>query len=149
MKKILLIEDDGYLAAEIIGKLNNYDIKKATSYNAAIGMWIDYSEDFECIILDLNIDPEGLESKEREDYFSVPAILILLEFGKNKDGTAKSLEEQKAIWEKTVVFSDFIKNLPKEGFLKNPPGTLTYISKGDHITSVNELVKKVNEIVNK
>jgi len=102
-----LIEDDGDLAVEIKEKLNddgNYDIKKATTYNAAIGMWKDYNECFDCIILDLNIDPEGLETEVQKDYFSVPGILVLKNFGKNKDGTEKSLEEQKAIWEKTIVF---------------------------------------------
>lgn len=101
MKKILLIEDSGDVSYDIQNELNGceYEIKHADSYLSAIGMWKRYEGQFDCIILDLNINPEGLPPEESSYYFPTIGLAFLKEIGWNENLTKKA---------KIIIYSAYI-----------------------------------------
>jgi CheY-like chemotaxis protein len=104
MKKILLIEDDGALVRDLSEEFKlKHEIKCAYSYASAIGFWKKYSEDFDCIILDLNINPDGLDTKITDKYFPIQGMAILDYICENK-----TEKEIKQIQSKTVIYSGYI-----------------------------------------
>ena len=80
MKRILLIEDSGDVSYDIKNDLNNCncEIKFADSYLSAKGMWRRYNGEFDCIILDLNINPEGLTPEESSKFFPTIGLTFLI-----------------------------------------------------------------------
>lgn len=82
MKRILLIEDSGDLSYDIKQELDAlYVIKQADSYLSSLGMWERYKGNFDCIILDLNINPEGLSPDVSGSYFPIISLPFMLEIG--------------------------------------------------------------------
>lgn len=117
MKKILLVEDNGDSSYDLKSELMNcgYEIKQADSYLSACGMWKRYEGKFDCIILDLNISPEGLSEEQCSSFFPISSLPFLLEIGWNN-----SLDEKI----KVVIYSGYVnefkeicekKNLPYSG----------------------------------
>lgn len=108
MKKILLIEDDGALARDLIKDLTDrkYEVKHANNYRAVFDRWIENKGKFDCIILDLNIKPDGMDEENYSKYFPIHGILILDEICKEL-----SPDESIKIWEKTIIYSAYIENL--------------------------------------
>lgn len=78
---ILIIEDDGALSKDISTKLseNNLDSKIAYSYLSAIGLWKKHSDEINCIILDLNINPDGMEATVNSSLFPINGLAFLKE----------------------------------------------------------------------
>ena len=152
MTKILLIEDDGAIARDILDSVElsspKYEIKDAYSYSSAVGCWKEYSGDFDCIVLDLNINPNGLSDNLFEKYFPTHGISILLEICKTKIGDSIPTEDEvKKIWAKTIAYSGYIDNL-REKKNEFPYFTsLTLIPKTG--MSMNELIKQIENIANK
>jgi CheY-like chemotaxis protein len=110
MKRILLIEDDGALAKDLLEDIKSkYEVKSAYSYASAIGFWNKYKGEFNCIILDLNINPEGLAPEITAKYFPVQGIAILEYICESK-----SLEKAKQIWSKTIIYSGYIDTLKEK-----------------------------------
>lgn len=111
MKKLLLIEDNGDLSYDIKSELMEcgYEIKQADSYLSALGMWKRYEGKFDCILLDLNINPEGLSPEENSSYFPLIGLPFMLKIGWNKDFD-KNI--------KVVIYSGYINEL-KEVCYKN------------------------------
>ena len=87
MKRVLLIEDNGDLSYDIKNELAEcgYEIKQADSYLSACGMWDRYDGKFDCTLLDLNINPEGLSPEENSSYFPLIGLPFMLQIGWNKD----------------------------------------------------------------
>lgn len=141
MEKILLIEDDGVLTRDLIEELETqgYEVVSAYSYVSAIGLWEKYKGQFDCIILDLNINPNGLDVYNVNRYFPIQGILILNEICKEKND-----EEAKKIWSKTIVYSGYIDILRGKGSEFLYYDSLKLISKRG--TSISKLLQKVNEI---
>ena len=145
MGRILFIEDDGELAENISKELGKeHDIEEAYSYITAKDAWDEYNGDFDCIILDLEIPSDGLEDENLlKDYHGIYGILVLKPFCEGK-----TPEQQKEIWNKTVIYSEYTDNLEGKDMIQNPPGGLMQINKKE-MNSVSQLIKKVKEIINK
>lgn len=63
--KVLIVEDDGIIYETIRNELDSdFETTQASSYAAAIGRWEREKESFDCIVLDLLINPLGLELKK-------------------------------------------------------------------------------------
>lgn len=142
MERILLIEDDGELAETISEKLYNYSIEEVYSYATAIDAWEEHKGDFKCIILDLEIPPDGLEDETlKNEYHGIHGILVLEAFCEGK-----TKEEKEAIWAKTVVYSAYTEELQGKKIMKNPPGVPKSIPK-QAANSISKLVNTVKEII--
>ena len=111
-KKILLVEDNGSLSYELKEKIDNlegggkYFAEIAYSYIAAFGIWEEDNGNFDCIVLDLQINPAGLTIEEVEAYQPVFGIAFL-----NKICEGKTPEERADIYKKTVIYSGFTREL--------------------------------------
>ena len=111
MKRILLIEDNGNLSYDINEKLRNYgyEIKQADSVLSARGMWKRYNGDFNCIILDLNVNPEGLSPNDSSKYFPCCSIPFMLEIGWGAKEDSDKPKFNPNI--KVVVYSGYVNEL--------------------------------------
>ena len=78
---VFIIEDDGVLKNDIEKTLNENGIltKCAYSYLSAIGLWNRYKSEIKCIILDLNINPNGIEPHINSELYPVNALAFLKE----------------------------------------------------------------------
>jgi hypothetical protein len=104
MGMILLIEDDGATTRDLITMLElKHEIKHAYSYSSAIRTWEKYNGVFDCIILDLYIDPTGLKATH---YFPLVGMAF---FDDIYNG--KTEEYKKNILRKTIIYSGYIKEL--------------------------------------
>ena len=85
MKRILIVEDNGDTSYDIKSQLekSGFEIKQADSYLSALGMWDRYNGEFRCIILDLNISPEGLSEEDVSSNFPISSLPFLLKIGWN------------------------------------------------------------------
>lgn len=86
-KRILIIEDNGETSFDLKERLKaeNFEVIKAYSYTSAVGMWKKYNGDFNCVVLDLNIYPEGLTSQEISKYHPIYGLAFLKEIGWGKE----------------------------------------------------------------
>ena len=106
-KKILLIEDNGYVTEDLtVALIKDYDVENAYNYINAMGIWKEENGDFDCIILDLQISPKGLTDEDIETYRPVFGIAFL-----HKICEGKSPDEVRAIHKKTIIYSGFIRDL--------------------------------------
>ena len=142
MPKILLIEDEPSSVTSLIAELKRegYEVIPAYSYNSAIGLWREYKGDFDCIVLDLKIDPDGLNENQIDEYSPVHGILVLDKICKGK--IPDKSEEATKIWNKTIIHSGYTKELKKYSKYES----LKKISKGG--ASISEVFAKVKEIIN-
>jgi Response regulator containing CheY-like receiver, AAA-type ATPase, and DNA-binding domains len=140
MKKILLVEDNGSLSMTLIKKLEDrYTVERAYSYSSALGFWIE-DKDYDCIILDLQINPNGLSLKEINSYAPIFGMAFLYKICEEK-----TPEEIKSIYKKTVIYSGFVKELKDMSRSKNwDISNIKIIAKTD--CSINELIKNVERI---
>ena len=142
-KRILLIEDDGLLTRDFKEDLIKigYIVVDTYSYADAKDQWKNNNGLFDCIILDLNINPSGMDEMEYNKYFPVHGILVLDLFC---DGLKP--EESIRIWEKTIIYSGYTDYFPtkKSDF---PYNKLLHIipKKG---TSLSKVIEKVKQVVN-
>ena len=146
MKRILLIEDNGDLSYDINEKLKNYgfEIKQADSFLSAMGMWKRYKGEFDCIILDLNINPEGLSPHDSSKYFPCCSIPFMLEIGWGiKDDLGKPKFNPNI---KVVVYSGYVNELRTVCLQYNIPFSdmVIYEKSG---TNFSELVKYIKESI--
>jgi hypothetical protein len=142
MGMILLIEDNGATARDTVDVLNGleYEIKCAYSYSSAIKTWGKYNGIFDCIILDLHIDPSGLDPK-RNHYYPLVGMAFLDDIC---DG--KTEEEKKNIWEKTIIFSGYINILEDKAHEFGwPLSQLKLIPKDTF--GISSLLKTINQII--
>lgn len=112
MKKVLVVEDDGVMYNTIKNELDsNYTTIRVSSYAAAKGRWKRENELFDCIVLDLHINPLGLDLKEIDRYAPLYGMAVLDAFteGKNED-------EKAQIREKTIIYSGYTGELRYKGF---------------------------------
>jgi len=160
MGKILLIEDEGAIRNHLKEKLREkHEVKHANNCTSAIGLWKKYYGSFDCIILDLNILPEGLEDEEADKYFPIHGILILNKICKEEIPDEEKWNEwkkktqeakQNEIWGKTVVYSAYTEQLKsrKKEFLPQFNYLVKLISKEEE-TCVDDLLKTVNNFIMK
>lgn len=142
MKEILLVEDNGAIASDLAVELKKIGIvvHKAYSYLSAVGMWKKYKNTLLCIILDLNINPEGLSPKDNSKYYPVNALSFLENIGWINDNCIVNNNID------LIIYSGYINELKDVCVkynlsLKN----VKYLDKKNN--SVIKLVKDINNIV--
>ena len=145
MGRILIIKDDGAIANKLLEKLskkNRHSVKCAYSYASAVGLWNEAEkegEKFNCIIIDLNISPNGLEEDEIDNYFPIHGILFL-----NKICKDKTPENIRGIWNSTIVFSAYIDRLKERKGEFDNFNLLELVSKQENV-ALSNLLNIVNE----
>ena len=147
-KRILLIEDEGFIKKPVIDLLRNnkHEVKHAINCTGAIGFWRKYNGQFDCIILDLNINPNGLNDEETLKYFPVHGILVLNKLRdvpvEIQDG--KTLNQlEKEIWEKTFVYSAYIDQL-KDKESEFPYYNELKFYRKEKASSMRDLIERVS-----
>ena len=151
MGKILLIEDEGTIKENMREKLRNkkHEVKHANDCASAIGLWRKYNGDFDCIILDLNINPTGFEPDEVDKYFPIHGILVLNKISDEEilgqEGKAQE-EKEGEIWEKTIVYSAYIDRLTDKKREFRNFKKLKLIRK-EKDTSISDLIETVTDFL--
>lgn len=90
-KRILLIEDDGAIAKaveETLKEKGNCIIEKAYSYISAVGKWKQAKkkgEEFDYIILDLNISVVGMSNELLNEYYPFIGMAFLHKICENDE----------------------------------------------------------------
>ena len=143
MGKILLIEDDGLLTRDLrITLEEEYKHEVTTAYNcfSAMAQWVKHDGRFDCIILDLNIHPYGLDAKTMDYYFPIIGMWFLDEIC-----IGKTSEEKAQIWGKTIIYSGYIIQLQSRKKDFEYYHLLRIIPK--NVNSINKLFDSVSEIV--
>ena len=146
-KNILLIEDDGYMSETIKNELDkNYDnVELAYSYESAVDCWGDDDnvKNFDCIIIDLHINPRGMEIEEVVRYNPYYGIAVYDYF---KDNPCK--ESSKRLEQKTILYSGYIEGFKQYCKLhKGDYKKLVQIDKNES-SSFNKLINKIDKICN-
>lgn len=139
MKRILLIEDNGDLSNDIEEALQDlgFEIKHAGSYLSAKGMWKKYKGEFNAILLDLNINPEGLEPKRNSDYFPINSLPFMLDIGWDSNMSEKV---------KVIVYSGYVDDFKKVCAKFNiPNSSMTIFDKSG--TNLSKLINFIKENV--
>ncbi len=142
MKRILLIEDNGSLSEILTERLEDkgYFVERAYSYSSALGIWTEDNGSYDCIILDLQINPNGLELFEINKYAPIFGIAFL-----HKICEGKKPNEILEIQKKTIIYSGFIKDLKELGRVYDwDYSNIRIIAKTDF--SISELIKNVEQI---
>lgn len=137
MKKVLVVEDDGVIYNTIENELDsNFETIQVSSYAAAKGRWQRENEMFDCIVLDLHINPLGLDLKEIDRYAPLYGMAVLDAFTEGKD------EDEKArIRKNTIIYSGYTGELRYKGIdLKD----LRIIAKEGN--SIAEVIKQIKGI---
>lgn len=109
MKRVLLVEDNGSLSDDLKEKIDRnlgYFAEIAYSFTAAHGVWKEDRGNFDCIVLDLQIKPTGLDPDEVQDYYPVFGIAFL-----DKICEGKKSEERAGIYKKIIIYSGFTREL--------------------------------------
>ncbi|MDR0895703.1 MAG: hypothetical protein LBN06_10470 [Prevotellaceae bacterium] len=110
MKQILFVEDNGSYSKEVKERLSSlrlqYDVTSAYTVLEALSWWEEKAKEFDCIVLDLQINPEGLETDEYDEYAPLYGMAFL-------DKILKDLpkEEILKISEKVIISSAFLPQL--------------------------------------
>ena len=139
-RKVLIVEDDGMIYETIRNELDSdFETVRASSYAAAIGRWEKEKESFDCIVLDLLINPLGLGLEEIDEYTPLFGMAVLDAFTKEK-----SEEEMLQIRKKTIIYSGYTRELRTRKFDTN---NLEIIAKEGN--SIKELIKRIKAICSK
>jgi hypothetical protein len=144
-KRFLLIEDNGFVAERLSARLKEQYgetqsvVEVAYSVASAKDRWDEEDDVFDCVILDLHVNPSGLKAEESADinpFYSLKAMDYFYDRGQEKGIT------QDEINSKTIVFSKYTTQ-----FKDKYPNTYKFkavISKeGDNYEKVIEAVNDV------
>lgn len=139
-RKVLIVEDDGIIFETIQNELgSNFETVRTSSYAAAIGRWEKEGESFDCIVLDLLINPLGLGLKENDEYTPLFGMAVLNAFTKGK-----SKEEIFQIRKKTVIYSGYTHELRYRDF--DVKDVKIIVKEGN---SIKELIQSIKTICSK
>lgn len=139
-KRILIIEDCGEISFDLKERLKaeSFEVIKAYSHVSAVGMWKKYNGGFDCVVLDLNIIPDGLTSQENDKYFPLNGLAFLKEIGWDK---------KTSLIPHLIVYSGYTNILPEACRTHNIPyNKLTAIPK--RATSVDSLIETIKKKLN-
>ena len=145
MKRILLVEDNGSLSIDLVKKIEEleYSVERVYSYISALGVWEEDQGNYDCIILDLQINPEGLSLERINIYTPLYGMAFL-----DKICEGKSQEEILTLYKKTIIYSGFVKEL--DAFAQKNNRSLKgikIVNKTDF--SISELIKNIQRVCNK
>lgn len=137
MKRVLIVEDNGLIYNAIKEDLgDDFETIRASNYAAAKGRWKRENEAFDCIVLDLHINPLGLDLKETDKYDPLYGMAVLDAFREEK-----SEEEKMKIDKKTIIYSGYSEFLRNMNFdIKN----IEIIAKSGE--SIQKVIKQIKSI---
>lgn len=137
MKRVLIIEDNGIVYNTIKEELGgDFETVRVSSYATAKGRWERERETFDCIVLDLQINPLGLELKEIDKYAPLYGLAVLDAFSEGK-----SEDEKTQIRRKTIIYSGYTGELRYRNCnIKN----LEIIAKEEN--SITDVINRINGI---
>lgn len=140
MKRVLFVEDDGIMYNTIKDELgSDYETVQTSSFAAAKGRWNREKDSFDCIVLDLLINPLGLELQKIDMYAPLFGMAVLDCFTEGLSGV-----ESIQIRKKTIIYSGYTSELRYRGFnVKN----IEIIAK--EANSIEEIVKIIKRICSK
>ena len=138
MKRVLFIEDDGLIYETLRDELGSeYDTVRVCSCAAAKGRWEREGDTFDCIVLDLMINPLGLELEETDKYTPLFGMAVLQYFTEGR-----SEKDIIQIKKKTIIYSGYTGVLRDRGLdISNIECIIP--KDGD---SIEEVVKKIRTI---
>ncbi len=87
MEKILLVEDNGSLSKIIKDKLEEkgHSVVRAYSYNSALDCLQEHNGRFDAMIIDLQIEPEGIELDIIDKYENYYGLAVIEEINKSNN----------------------------------------------------------------
>jgi len=141
-KKIFLIEDNGFMTERLRERLEDrYQCVVSDAYSVASAKdtWDSERGDFDCIILDLHINPVGLKSDESATITPLFGLKTLDYFYQTKNVSKETINE------KTILFSKYI-NEYKSKRLEYGPFAEVIPKDGD---SIERVVKAIGKLLNK
>jgi len=141
MSKILLVEDN-YDVTEAIKELfeeKGWDYDRVNKVVDAMDLYKE--EYYDCIIIDLVIDPLGLTDDEINDFYPYFGWAWLRNHLLQDKGTALYIKQ------KTIIFSEYVSGLRASKW-KGELSELNIIKKSDDL-NLDSLSNKINDIITK
>lgn len=140
MKKILVLEDNYYSAESIREILDglSYDSDFASNVAAARDCWEENKGAYDCIVLDMMVNPLGLTPEEVDAYPGFFGWAWLRNYV-----LAPNQENEKEIKSKTIVYSKFADDFSAKW--RREKGEIKVISKRDQ-KALEELKQSIAKI---
>ncbi len=137
---ILLVDDRGSVSKHVKGLLEDREhiVFSAFTIGEAQAYWEDNKIAFDCLIIDLNMDPTVLLNEEidRTHYGLLTGWIWLKEYVYKKDNSMK---------QRTIIFSDYLtelKNIVSSKELKK----IRCVAKSNSGSSLELLLKHISDI---
>lgn len=143
-KTILLVEDNGAVAKELKEVFSEYEVVTAYSISSALDRW-DENPNFDCIIVDLQINPNGLNPEENGLYTPLFGMAFINRICKDLPS-----DSQISLRKRMIIYSAFTKDLKqRERNFNSGQWDLKYITVLEKkAKSIAELEKKIQSILN-
>lgn len=137
-KKLILIEDNGIIVDVLKELLTDYEVISAYSYSSALDK-INENPDYAGIVIDMQINPNGLEPSENGIYTPLFGMAVINYILNNHSQT--NVNEIK---NKIIIYSGYTKDLKQ----KARNGDAKYWDiKG--LTMVEKTVKSIPDLIKK
>ena len=137
-KKLILIEDNGIIVDVLKELLTDYEVISAYSYSSALDK-INENPDYAGIVIDMQINPNGLEPSENGIYTPLFGMAVINYILNNQSQT--NVNEIK---NKIIIYSGYTKDLKQ----KARNGDAKYWDiKG--LTMVEKTVKSIPDLIKK
>ena len=136
--KILLLEDRGsvsYYMAEAL-RMNEHEVHDAYNINDAQSEW--ETDEIDCVIVDLNLDPTGLSQKEIEETRGG----LLSGWIWLRDHVLQKNPEMR---QRTVIYSEYVSDLMR-CVSKDDLRGIRLIAKGGQESAPDEVLKCIDKI---
>lgn len=138
-KKLILIEDNGITVDVLKELLTDYDVISAYSYSSALDK-INENPDYVGIVIDMQINPNGLEPSENGIYTPLFGMAVINYILNNQSQT--NVNEIK---NKIIIYSGYTKDLKQKARNGDPQywdiKELTMVEKT--VKSIPDLIKKI------
>lgn len=143
-KKILLVEDNGIVAETLIENFPHYSVENPYSVVSAMDCWEECG-DFDCIIVDMQISPEGLSTEENGIYTPLFGMAFI-----NKIFKESTPEKRQELKKKILIYSAFTKDLKYRS--QNNSGDSIWNTQDitvyeKNVTSIIDIIRHVNKLL--
>ena len=139
MTRILLVEDDYHMAERIKKEFDRKGWEYDRANKVVTAQEFFKKNSYDCIIIDLMIDPLGLTLDEVDEYHPFFGWAWLRNY-------LLPQKEQTLIDKKTIIFSQFATGLRKSKWKKELKD-LIILSKADDVY-LKKLIEKIEEVIN-
>lgn len=137
-KKLILIEDNGIIVDVLKELLTDYEVISAYSYSSALDK-INENPDYVGIVIDMQINPNGLEPSENGIYTPLFGMAVINYILNNQSQT--NVNEIK---NKIIIYSGYTKDLKQKA---RNGDTKYWDIKG--LTMVEKTVKSIPDLIKK